>query len=182
LYTWQPKLSKRAIVLFHDIGVRERSFGAWRFWNELRKEYRTLQFDFSHGLGVLAANQTDGPMKRLFDLKPNQFSPLHDLLEGLGRRLIAEARNLEITESVQTLSAQLEAQAKRTHEEWTQRIAKENEFAQTEQELSRVRAAHGHLLSKLTKTIHETTQLRAENTVLQNSRTIYPDRRYIPSF
>lgn len=57
-------------MLFHDIAVRERDFGLWRFWNDLKANYQSLQFDSGHRLGVLAIGRVDGLMKRLFDLKP----------------------------------------------------------------------------------------------------------------
>lgn len=50
---WLPKLSARAIVLFHDTEVRRDDFGVWRFWNEVQKSYPALSFAHSHGLGVL---------------------------------------------------------------------------------------------------------------------------------
>ena len=49
--TWKPKLSSRAIVLFHDIC--EPTFGVGEFWGELRGKYRHFEFPHAHGLGVL---------------------------------------------------------------------------------------------------------------------------------
>ena len=55
--SWLPKLSDRAVVLFHDINVREREFGAHRFWSEVCKQYPHFSFVHGHGLGVLGVGK-----------------------------------------------------------------------------------------------------------------------------
>lgn len=80
---WFPKLSDRAVVLFHDTSVREREFGVWRFWHELEQSHRSFEFTHGHGLGVLSLGSDAPP-----DLAP-LFSPEADegLIRGVFERL-----------------------------------------------------------------------------------------------
>jgi GT2 family glycosyltransferase len=59
--SWKSKLSRQAIVLFHDINVRERDFGVWRLWEELSSAYPSIEFMHSHGLGVLFYGADQSP-------------------------------------------------------------------------------------------------------------------------
>ena len=52
--TWSGKLSETGIVLFHDINVREKDFGAWKYWQEFKqtKQMMTSEVLNGHGLGI----------------------------------------------------------------------------------------------------------------------------------
>jgi Methyltransferase domain len=59
--SWLPKLSNRSVVLFHDTNVREREFGANRFWSNLCKRHPNFSFVHGHGLGVLGVGKALPP-------------------------------------------------------------------------------------------------------------------------
>ncbi|MEB3270119.1 MAG: class I SAM-dependent methyltransferase [Synechococcus sp.] len=55
--TWLPKLKPNSLILFHDINVRERNFGVWRLWQELKASHPTHEVANGHGLGLLVFGQ-----------------------------------------------------------------------------------------------------------------------------
>ena len=66
--SWRPKLSSRAVVLFHDTNVRERDFGGFKLWAELAEIYPN-NFQSLHcvGLGVLGVGaDLPAPLRRFF--------------------------------------------------------------------------------------------------------------------
>jgi GT2 family glycosyltransferase len=56
---WLPKLKKDGVIIFHDIKVGESDFGVYNLWNELTKQYLTIEFHHSFGLGVLFLSEKD---------------------------------------------------------------------------------------------------------------------------
>ena len=66
---WLPKIANEGIVLFHDILVREREFGVYKLWTELKEKYQTFEFLHGHGLGVLTLGKPQYEvLKALFEL------------------------------------------------------------------------------------------------------------------
>lgn len=85
---WLPKMTDRGIVLFHDINVREREFGVWRFWDEVKRIYPHFEFVHSHGLGVLAVGKhcPEG-LQGLFQTSDEVGARVRSIFSQLGERL-----------------------------------------------------------------------------------------------
>ena len=49
-----PKLSNRAVVLFHDTNEFQEGFGVHKMWDEIAPTGPSFNFHHSHGLGVLS--------------------------------------------------------------------------------------------------------------------------------
>ena len=64
--TWLPKLAPGAVVKLRDANVRERGYGVYKFWEELKARYpNNLEFVHSHSLEVLQPN--NAPDGKLLD-------------------------------------------------------------------------------------------------------------------
>jgi hypothetical protein len=85
--SWLPKVSSRGVVLFHDVNVRERGFGIWQFWDEIKTHYPHFEFTHSHGLGVayVGSETLTGSLKTLFESKTDAESErVHNYFSRLG--------------------------------------------------------------------------------------------------
>ncbi len=102
---WVSKLSSRGVVLFHDIVVRERDFGVWKFWDEVKTRYPSIEFTHSNGLGVLAVGPEVPPVLADLIRSYQEYpSSVLGLFQSLGARcqqisekdrLNAEQRDLQ---------------------------------------------------------------------------------------
>ena len=104
--TWRPKLSERAVVLCHDINVRERDFGVWRFWEGVKDEYPSFEFLHGHGLGVLGIGTTwPDPVQWLLSLRARGG-------EANAVRLFFARLGASVTRRYASLTAEQEAAAR----------------------------------------------------------------------
>jgi len=107
--TWRPKLSDRAIVLFHDIAERRDDFGVWQYWAELRANFRSFEFEHAHGLGVLLfGNKLEGAATKLFaDIGLDDIGNIRKRFEALGETPRWMARAVQLGAENRMLKARL---------------------------------------------------------------------------
>ena len=96
---WLPKISEKGFVILHDINVREKNFGVFRLWEELKQKYRHFQFDFGYGLGIVAVGQImPEELKALLEHNDEAFYRfLRNIFSERGRFLKANFDNDQIS-------------------------------------------------------------------------------------
>lgn len=101
--SWQPKLTRDAIVLFHDTNVRERDFGVWKFFGELSVDRPSFEFFHGNGLGILAMGTVPEALAPLFEASDEDANQIRSIYGALGG-VIAPRRALEAkTEAIEAL-------------------------------------------------------------------------------
>lgn len=104
--SWLPKLSDRAVILFHDIAETKADFGVWKLWASLERRFPSFAFNHEHGLGVLGVGKDLAPdLRSLFDLSEVEAEKFRQSFATVGipvselaereRRLVVKERVIE---------------------------------------------------------------------------------------
>jgi O-antigen biosynthesis protein len=160
--SWLPKLTDHAIVLFHDTNVRERDFGVWKLFKELKRKHTSFEFLHGHGLGVLAPKKVPLPMKDFFGSNHNEVQAIFASLGGAITTRWALQESQTILEKTMSFGGQMED------------LAKENLKMSENMRLLQVQNSELH---------NEREQLKTElhNEREQIKTELYKEREYLKS-
>ena len=145
--TWRPKLSDRAVALFHDTNERQGDFGVWRLLEELKHEAPTFEFLHEHGLGIVAVGaKAPAAMQRLCALTDGpQIAVVRERFSFLGARWIATKENSDLDAHARAL-AEVVAQKDAHAHALKVAVAQNEARARALEEALAQKDAHGHPL------------------------------------
>jgi hypothetical protein len=72
-WSWLPKIKPGGLVLLHDTNIYRDTFGVFKLWREISKEYPSIEFLHSSGLGVIQVGLSRGKSSILSTLSQKDF-------------------------------------------------------------------------------------------------------------
>jgi hypothetical protein len=170
--SWRPKLSKRAIVLFHDTNEHKSDFGVWRFWAELCECFPHFEFLHGHGLGVLAFGADVEPtiLTLCGLLESSAVAAVRGRFAALGERSLSQTKEKMLARDL--------AQAQQTLREAERRVAASEARVLEGERATKLRAERSE--ARAAKAQIECEQARQERDALLSStawRATWPFRK-----
>src|SRR5271165_596754 len=167
---WRPKLSERAVVLFHDTNVREGNFGVWRLWEELQEEYSCFEFLHGHGLGVLAFGRAvASPIATLCSLADSvRITAIRERFSFLGEHSILVNRCWNV-QNENELRQRESATIAKTADEY--RVAAEQQVQQLSLQLSAINEARSGAEKARSVTEEQVQQLSLQLSAINEARS-----------
>jgi hypothetical protein len=100
--TWLPKLSRHAVVVFHDCNVQGRDFGVWKLIEELAPRYRIFEFKHSNGLAVVeVGDQIPEAFREFMDAALADPTAMRAYFEGIAATIIDPTTDLPVASGAQ---------------------------------------------------------------------------------
>lgn len=119
---WRSAVRDGGVILFHDIAERDRGFGVWRLWAELRESNATFTFEHGHGLGVLAVGEVvSEDLRRLLAADDATAQLIRADFSRLGRTVARQSGLLALPDELG--HARLHAQQLSDKVEWLEKEA-----------------------------------------------------------
>jgi hypothetical protein len=138
---WLPKLSRRAVVLFHDVRVKEGDFGVYRFWEEIRQQYEHFELAHAFGLGVLLVGRDVPGSVRGLALSAREEAGFDLFFETLGSRVTRQ-------EHIDRLNEYIERQHATYHAQQAQIVGQREQLDHQARQLHEQAQHLGHLAAK----------------------------------